>query len=93
METNHNHNPQDIEKFFDQDNADPAEEWNEQQNPQNVGQNTYNDFLGDDNRDHSQDSEIDLPVEPSHPDESIDIKPPTDPTDEFGATDASQLEE
>lgn len=64
--------------------ADPAEEWTESQNPINVGQNSYNDYLGDENRDKSQDLSIDLQNENRYRDDLAKEKADKEPAIELG---------
>jgi len=64
--------------------ADPAEEWAESQNPINVGQNSYNDYLGDENRDSSQDSSIDLQNDNRYRDDLAKEKADKEPAIELG---------
>lgn len=64
--------------------ADPAEVWTESHNPINVGQNSYNDYLGDENRDTSQDSTLDLQNESHYSDDLAKEKADKEPAIELG---------
>jgi hypothetical protein len=64
--------------------ADPAEEWVESHNPINVGQNSYNDYLGDENRDSSHDLSIDLSNDNRYRDDLAKEKADKEPAIELG---------
>lgn len=64
--------------------ADPAEVWTESQNPINVGQNSYNDYLGDENRDTSQDSTLGLQNESPYRDDLAKETADKEPAIELG---------
>lgn len=64
--------------------ADPAEVWTESHNPINVGQNSYNDYLGDENRDTSRDSTLDPQNESHYSDDLVKEKADKEPAIELG---------
>lgn len=64
--------------------ADPAEAWTASQNPINVGQNSYNDYLGDENRDSSANPEIDVQNESRYIDDLGKEKADKEPAIELG---------